>query len=67
MSLSKQGTDTIDFANSKAVKLLNTALLKADYGIHFWEFPRREFMPTHSWTRRLYTCYKRPATGFKNR
>jgi 23S rRNA (adenine1618-N6)-methyltransferase len=36
---------TIDFANPKAVKALNTALLKADYNIDFWEFPDTNLCP----------------------
>ncbi len=36
---------TIDFANPKAVKALNTALLKKDYGIGFWEFPDTNLCP----------------------
>lgn len=33
------GNLTLDFANSKAVKLLNHALLKQYYGIEFWDIP----------------------------
>ena len=36
---------TIDFANPKAVKALNTALLKLDYGVSFWEFPDTNLCP----------------------
>jgi 23S rRNA (adenine1618-N6)-methyltransferase len=36
---------TVDFSNPKAVKVLNTALLKKDYGIHFWEFPGGNLCP----------------------
>ncbi len=35
----KYGKKTLDFANSDAVKLLNKALLKADYDIHYWDIP----------------------------
>lgn len=45
VSINKQGTETIDFANPKAVKMLNTALLKADYGLNFWEFPNANLCP----------------------
>src|SRR5687767_15742893 len=33
------GEASIDFADPKAVKLLNKALLKHFYGIDFWEIP----------------------------
>ena len=36
---------TIDFANPSAVKSLNTALLKAYYGINFWNFPDHNLCP----------------------
>lgn len=38
-------TETIDFANPKAVKALNTALLYAYYNIQFWEFPDKNLCP----------------------
>ncbi|WP_308992307.1 23S rRNA (adenine(1618)-N(6))-methyltransferase RlmF [Mariniflexile litorale] len=38
-------TKTIDFANPKAVKALNTALLITYYGINFWEFPDANLCP----------------------
>ncbi|MFD1614021.1 23S rRNA (adenine(1618)-N(6))-methyltransferase RlmF [Gelatiniphilus marinus] len=38
-------TKTIDFANPKAVKALNTALLKHHYNINFWEFPDVNLCP----------------------
>lgn len=38
-------TKTIDFANPKAVKALNTALLKKYYGISYWEFPDSNLCP----------------------
>lgn len=41
----KYGTDSIDFANPKAVKLLNKALLKSNYKIDFWEFPNENLCP----------------------
>ena len=43
--VNKFGTETIDFANSKAVKNLNTALLFKDYNIQFWEFPDDNLCP----------------------
>ncbi|WGD34911.1 23S rRNA (adenine(1618)-N(6))-methyltransferase RlmF [Olleya sp. YS] len=36
---------TIDFANPKAVKALNTALLKEHYNINYWEFPDHFLCP----------------------
>ncbi|WP_047545656.1 23S rRNA (adenine(1618)-N(6))-methyltransferase RlmF [Psychroserpens sp. Hel_I_66] len=39
------GNVTIDFANPKAVKSLNTALLKHHYGIKFWDFPDAHLCP----------------------
>ena len=38
-------TKTIDFANPKAVKSLNTALLFKHYNIKFWEFPDTNLCP----------------------
>ncbi|MFD1162514.1 23S rRNA (adenine(1618)-N(6))-methyltransferase RlmF [Hwangdonia seohaensis] len=38
-------TKTIDFANPKAVKALNTALLKHHYNINFWDFPDTNLCP----------------------
>jgi 23S rRNA (adenine1618-N6)-methyltransferase len=35
----------VDFANPKAVRALNTALLKHYYGIAFWEFPEQNLCP----------------------
>lgn len=39
------GNVTIDFAKPRAVKLLNTALLKAHYGINYWEFSDANLCP----------------------
>lgn len=41
----KYETKTIDFANPKAVKALNTALLFKHYNINFWEFPDSNLCP----------------------
>ena len=41
----KFGDDTVDFADPKAVKLLNTALLKHYYGTKYWEFPDENLCP----------------------
>lgn len=38
-------TKTIDFANPKAVKALNAALLKTYYNIKNWEFPEENLCP----------------------
>lgn len=39
------GTQTIDFANPKAVKSLNTALLKKYYNINSWDFSDENLCP----------------------
>ncbi len=36
---------TVDFANPKAVKALNTALLFKHYNINFWDFPETNLCP----------------------
>jgi 23S rRNA (adenine1618-N6)-methyltransferase len=41
----KHQTKTIDFANPKAVKSLNTALLFKHYNINFWDFPEANLCP----------------------
>lgn len=43
--LSKFEKKTIDFANPKAVKALNTAILCKYYNIKFWEFPDTNLCP----------------------
>ncbi|WP_246067742.1 23S rRNA (adenine(1618)-N(6))-methyltransferase RlmF [Changchengzhania lutea] len=43
--VNKYETKTIDFAHPKAVKALNTALLKVHYGINFWQFPDTNLCP----------------------
>ena len=45
MFINKFNTQTINFANPKAVKSLNTALLKSLYGINYWEFPDENLCP----------------------
>jgi 23S rRNA (adenine1618-N6)-methyltransferase len=45
IKLNKFGTYSIDFSNAKAVKLLNTAILKHYYGIKHWEFPDENLCP----------------------
>ncbi len=39
------GTNSIDFSNPIAIKILNTALLKQYYGIQYWEFPDNNLCP----------------------
>jgi 23S rRNA (adenine1618-N6)-methyltransferase len=39
------GNETIDFSNPKAVKLLNQAILKMDYGISSWDLPQNFLCP----------------------
>lgn len=41
----KLGVDSVDFANPKAVKLLNQALLKHYYGIDHWTFSDQNLCP----------------------
>lgn len=41
----KHGDDSVDFANPKAVKLLNKALLNHYYGIEHWDFPDSNLCP----------------------
>lgn len=41
----KQGEDSVNFSDPKAVKLLNTALLKHYYDIEHWEFPDENLCP----------------------
>jgi 23S rRNA (adenine1618-N6)-methyltransferase len=43
--INKHQTKTIDFANAKAVKALNTALLKKHYQIKYWEFSDNNLCP----------------------
>lgn len=43
--VNKHQTTTIDFANPKAVKALNTALLLTYYPINFWKFPEENLCP----------------------
>lgn len=43
--VNKFDSTTIDFANPKAVKCLNKALLKTYYSIDYWEFPDAHLCP----------------------
>jgi hypothetical protein len=42
---SKSGRATIDFADAAAVRALNQALLKADYGVEGWILPPNKLCP----------------------
>ncbi len=39
------GTETLDFADAKAIKALNTALLFKNYDIKYWDFPDENLCP----------------------
>lgn len=41
----KHGADSVDFADSRAVKLLNKAILNQYYGIKNWDFPDENLCP----------------------
>lgn len=41
----KHGDDSVDFANPKAIKILNKALLNHYYGIAHWDFPDSNLCP----------------------
>ena len=41
----KYGTQTIDFSDAEAVKLLNKALLMSQYEIEFWDIPKGYLCP----------------------
>ena len=43
--VNKYATETIDFANPKAVKELNRALLFTHYKLSYWEFPDHNLCP----------------------
>ena len=45
VKLNKHGDDSLDFANPKAVKQLNKALLNHYYGIEHWDFPDSNLCP----------------------
>lgn len=45
ITLNKYGTESVDFSNPLAVKLLNTAILKHYYGITHWKFPDENLCP----------------------
>ena len=41
----KTGEETLNFANPKSVKLLNTALLQHFYGLEYWAIPDDSLVP----------------------
>jgi 23S rRNA (adenine1618-N6)-methyltransferase len=43
--VNEYGNKTIKFADKQAVKALNTALLKAHYGLDFWDIPEHNLCP----------------------
>jgi len=45
IAVNAHGNESIDFANPKAVKVLNQALLKSYYGIDYWDFPDTNLCP----------------------
>ena len=45
VQLNKYGTLSIDFSNAKAVKALNTALLKQHYNLQYWDIPNNYLCP----------------------
>jgi len=45
VSNNKYGQLSINFFDPKAVRTLNTILLKQDYGVKYWEFPRQYLCP----------------------
>ncbi|WP_372775907.1 23S rRNA (adenine(1618)-N(6))-methyltransferase RlmF [Mangrovibacterium sp.] len=45
VKLNPYGDESIDFANAHAVKMLNKAILKANYGLSYWDIPRGYLCP----------------------
>ena len=45
VSVNQYGSETIDFANSEALKMLNKAILKHFYHISFWDIPKNYLCP----------------------
>ena len=45
INTNKHGAPSVDFANPKAVKLLNTALLRHYYGVQHWDFSDENLCP----------------------
>jgi 23S rRNA (adenine1618-N6)-methyltransferase len=45
VKMNAYGNESIDFFNAEAVKLLNKALLKSNYGIAHWDIPANYLCP----------------------
>ena len=45
VKMNAYGNESIDFFNAEAVKLLNKALLKSNYGIEHWDIPENYLCP----------------------
>lgn len=45
VTINKYGNESVDFANPDAVKALNKAILKLDYGIENWDIPASYLCP----------------------
>jgi len=43
--LNKYGAESVNFSDPRAVRLLNTAILKHYYGVEYWEFPKENLCP----------------------
>lgn len=43
--LNKYGAESVNFSDPRAVRLLNTAILKHYYGIGYWQFPAENLCP----------------------
>ena len=50
------GKDSVDFSSPEAVRLLNQALLKSQYNIHYWQVPSKNLCPGIP-GRLDYLCY----------
>ena len=45
VSLNKWNTETLDFSNPLAVKILNKSLLKSYYKVDYWDIPKNHLCP----------------------
>ncbi|HXH75756.1 MAG TPA: 23S rRNA (adenine(1618)-N(6))-methyltransferase RlmF [Bacteriovoracaceae bacterium] len=45
ITVNEYGSETIDFSNPKAVRALNRAILKHDYGVLHWDIPEKFLCP----------------------
>jgi 23S rRNA (adenine1618-N6)-methyltransferase len=64
--LNKYNDESIDFSNSNAVKMLNKALLKKDYGVDNWDIPEGYLCPPIP-SRADYLHYIADLLGAKNK